>query len=183
MITADIDTLSKRGLRVCQILNCLTLRDDGPAFERKSSSSSFAIVVHDGKNSRHYRSADRDTRFSVLGECLAMYIERWSRTSQDDSMYTLVNSSLNVYTVDTNNMSETEIFCIHSEPSLESDSCNPYKKSFHVHVSTATSPINKSHIALNLRKLNTVINSLDEFNDTFKRSIEMIKQEVLERYK
>lgn len=62
------------------------------------------------------------------------------------------------------------------------DDCQgKYKRGPHLHIKAADEPIPKSHLALARGQLSEVLFSLDDLTEALGRSIQMIKDEILDR--
>ena len=183
MISLSIQDLKSRGLQVAQILNPLVESENGPKWDFRSKTSQVTIIAHGGKSSRLYRSRVKDSKFqTACRDCVAGYMEVWRRSSEDDRIYLLALAYLDISVRNENTKGFDEIICLHADPDAnEDDESYLYKRGPHIHVSAATDPIPKSHIALELSNNDQILTSLDYFNTVFARSVTMIRDEILYR--
>src|ERR1700733_9844812 len=102
--------LLQRGPRVRQLLGRLSRWEGGPAWERRSLSSSTVIIgTHDGSRPT---SNYRDWRFTIRPKRHnAMYFEAW--TFEAPNQFVLGQAYLNIY--ETTHNSEREIICLHCD--------------------------------------------------------------------
>ena len=168
--------LARRGTRVQQLLRPISRRETGPAWSRLSLGTSHIIIgTHDeARSSSHYR----DWRFTIdAARHYAMYFEDWR--SEARNLFVLDKAYLNVYL--RTEMSETEIVCLHCDPSLPpSDEHAKYKRGPHIHMSVAGSPYDAAHIALQGPDLTPILNSTDSLHKALAWGVQMIRDEIIE---
>ena len=69
-----------------------------------------------------------------------------------------------------------EVLSLHIDPS---ESLNKYKKGPHLHIKTTNDVISKAHISISLRNIDEVLDSYESFNDSYKKAMLMINEEIL----
>jgi hypothetical protein len=116
------DGLASRGQNIRTMLQPISRQKDGPAWERKVSSSEFIIATHDGS---HPSSEYRDWRFSTFVRNFhAMYFERWMRNEEDEEYWYLERAYFSIYQrIDWNE--EQEFLCLHCDPNIQLEAEEP----------------------------------------------------------
>ncbi|MEM9389801.1 MAG: hypothetical protein AAGA02_04965 [Bacteroidota bacterium] len=113
-----------------------------------------------------------------LSEFEAMYYERWILFEKN--VYFLDRIYFHLYEIDSLNLESKEFVLLHCDSALPDDADHAiYKQSPHLHFYCAPQPIPHSHIALNNYDLEKVFHSLDNLDEAFKRSIQMIDDQIL----
>ena len=169
------DELARRGVRIQQLLRPICRRASGPAWTRLPlGTSQILIGTHDeARPSSHYR----DWRFAVdAAKHHAMYFESWH--SETKNRFVLDQAYLNIY--EREGPTETEIICLHCDPSLLATADHAkYKRGPHIHMSIAGSPYDGAHIALQGPDLTPVLKSTNALHDALSWGIQMIREEIL----
>lgn len=114
-----------------------------------------------------------------------MYFETWEPAEDGGGRYFLRRAYLHVFRVE-GRASEKEILALHCEPEEDDDPDRPnlavYRRGPHLHVTAAEHPIPKAHLALVAGRVEDVLATASSLTEGLARSIEMIGQEVVDRY-
>jgi hypothetical protein len=109
----------------------------------------------------------------------ASYHERWLQTDFRQADFYLERAYLHLYLRrDLNN--EEEILALHCDPNeARSERHFLYKVGPHLHMSTASDPLQHSHLALNNSNLTEVLSSVQNLTAALKTAIAMVDDQVL----
>ena len=171
-----------RGSTVSEILKPLTGKDR-PAFQFKKQANAIVIGIHDGSPpASHYR----DWRFSTkVHHLAAMYYEVWPPVSGSGAHYYLAKAYLHIYRARRPG-DESEILALHCDPSEEPGAERPelvhYKRAPHLHIRVAEHPIPNAHLCMVAGDIELLLRTPSSLTDGFARCVEMIAEEVLQRY-
>jgi len=171
------EQVAKRGSRISHILKPLSRIPSGPASERRGSSNGEIIIgVHDGSL---VKSHFTDWRFATtIPGFSANYYEIWSLTDVKQRRFCLEKAYLTIYKDD------QEYICLHCDPNrtnVEETEKIIYQKGPHLHIKCADKPIPKAHLALGGVHTEKTISDAESLTNAIKWSIQMIKDEVLDR--
>jgi hypothetical protein len=154
-----------------------------PAFVRQNEKrTQIYLAVHTGPRPVVER---RDWRFSTFSPNVSgAYLERWLPVDERANRYYLDRSYLHLYWKLERENSEEEIIGLHCDPNEPDDqdmfNHARYKRGPHVHVSTRRADFHRSHIALNLMELETVIENVDTLTEAMRSGIQMLRDQVID---
>lgn len=171
------DEVAKRGRTISRFLRPLSRIPSGPASQRRGGSHGEIIIgVHEGSllesDFTYWRFATTTPGF------WANYYEIWSLVTGKRRQFYLEKAYLTIYKYD------SEFLCLHCDPNLTQTEATEkviYKKGPHLHIECADKPIPKAHLALNGVYLSSVLNSTANLTRALQWSIQMIRDEVLDR--
>jgi hypothetical protein len=167
--------LIARGARISKLLRPISLRETGPAWSRLPRGGAQIII---GTHDESRPTSDyRDWRFSINAKgFVAMYFELWKLESRD--RFALEKAYLNLYQWD--GSTETEIVCLHCDPSLPADADHArYKRGPHIHMAVAGYPYGRAHIALLGPDPTVTLGSAELLHNALAWGVEMIRDEML----
>ncbi len=121
-----------------------------------------------------------DNRFKTsIPGIKASYYEIWSYENPD---YVLQRAYFHLYK-DYKNQDEKAYLLLHADPQ-DDDIHGDYKRSPHLHIKLQDEDdiIPHAHIALNLYDLDSIYKSIKEFDIAFKKSILMLKEQILDQW-
>jgi len=172
--------LFHRETNIRKMLRPLTLHPSNPACSRSPLfGGDIAIGAYDGSLRG---GVIRDWRFSTrAAQISANYYEIWKQLTGKPGRFYLYQAYLTLFEK-LGPTNEKELIALQCDPQEYKIAPTIYKKGPHIHVSAAFAPIDKAHIALNLGHLDEVIVNVDNLMEALKRSIEMIRDEIVNRY-
>lgn len=191
-IRLSIDELSKRGTIVQGMLAAIT-PNHGPAFEQRTSSTTFKIGTHNGSRTGSQVS-DWYFNTSYRG-ILAQYYEYWEKFDDNgEESWFLERAYFHICRANEARGKPDEIVLLHCDPSFDpsdgvlpgSDALKrrtkqaPYKTSLHLHIVEAKAPFPHAHIALHLGFANQVMESIDSLSNAVTTAIGMLQDEILD---
>ena len=181
-ITLNAEEFSQRGQSISNLLRPISRVSSGPAYQIKQSLSEAIIGTHDGSPSI---SGYRDWRFSTGHSGIsAMYFEIWVPEDAHAELWYLHNAYLTIFRRPYPRAEENELLSLHCDPEeldVEDDSKGIYKRGPHLHIKAADEPIPKAHLALARGHLSQVLSSSAQLTEALDWSIQMIKDEILDR--
>lgn len=176
----EVAGLTQRATQVQKLLRPLRKKDPvACAVCREQFRNCKVIAAHDGMA----QSGFRDWRFRTCAENIkAQYFELWMST-EDETKLKLTRAYLNIYTFDKDSRNFEKLLSIHSDPyEFGKEPHCLYKQGPHIHVQQARQPMPKCHFPLNYLELERVLSSVDNITEAFEKAIEVVHNEVLERF-
>jgi hypothetical protein len=112
----------------------------------------------------------------------ACYYERWLTTDPGRGKLYLERAYLHLF-IRREQHSEEQVLALHCDPNeAEANKHFLYKAGPHIHMSTAESPLDRTHIALNVSNLSYVLRSVQEITVALTAAVKMVDQQVLGLY-
>jgi hypothetical protein len=178
-IVIESDKLANRGRSFNNLLGPLVKSSkQGLAYYRWSLGDGvYAITAYNGKLTLNFNEA----RFSTsVANFDGQYFEIWMPVDRRkmDQWY-LNRAYLNIYN------RTKEYVCLHCDPEDDKDDVKTkacYKQSPHIHIKIEHQSISKSHIAIAHGFLDKVYSSYDDFFNSIRNGVELIRDEILNRY-
>lgn len=173
----------RRPSLVRAFLKELTTQPTGPALKTIVNAPVGTILsAYDGS----LRTNDyRQLRFATCARHVrAMYFELWKSCDLNDNQWFLDRAYLTLFFVERPDK-EVELLSLHCDPeAIERDGKphSDYKSGPHIHIKTAADPMPKAHFALADGYINEVLRDVKSLTNALKRSLQMIRVEVLNRY-
>lgn len=172
-----IDTLnSKRNSDLLNIFSTIAFRRKNINVYSRSLGGNLIFSISDGKETG---TNFTDWRFQTISENInGSYYEIW--TSLGKGSYFLDRSYFHLYSLDEQQLTESEYVLLHCDASEPDDTphCS-YKQSPHLHIEVAQHPIPKAHLALYNGRIKEVLKDLNAFNSALKETIEMLSSQIL----
>ena len=166
--------LAARGGEIQALLRPIARVSTGPAWKKFTiGTTGMVFGTHDGT----YHSASyKDSRFATTAHGYqANYFEAWRRESK--SHYVVEKMYLSIY--DATGSEESELLCLHCDPTLAVSSENyMYKRGPHLHMSMAGYPFARAHLAVCGADVETVLKSSASLHAAMAWAIQMIRDEV-----
>ena len=182
-ITLNAEEFSQRGQSIRNLLRPISRISSGPATQIRQSFRQAIIGTHDGTPSI---SGYRDWRFSTGHSGMsARYFEIWVPEDVRAELWYLHNAYLTIFRRPHPQAEENELLSLHCDPEEldDEDDCKAiYKRGPHLHIKAAEEPIPKSHLALARGHLSQVLSSSADLTEALGWSIQMIKDEILDRF-
>ena len=175
-VTADISHLnSARRSAVIALLKPLT--NIPIATSSFSKSGGFFWVAHTSQSSEAWQNWDIQTSRSRF---VAKYHERWNPVDTRAKEYSLEGMYFHLYCLRGPTRDPLEVIGLHWHPNTAQEfRRTDYAAGLHVHVSVAPHPVQKAHLALDLRLWQEISSSLRALNESLEHSIRMIQAEIL----
>lgn len=111
---------------------------------------------------------------------VAKYYERWNPVDTRAKEYSLEAAYFHLYCLRGPTRDPLEVIGLHWHPSAAQEfRRTDYAAGLHLHVSVARHPVQKAHLALDLRLWEEISSSLRALNESWEHSIRMIDAEIL----
>lgn len=176
-ILLDEKSLIKRGPKLSAILK--PLRDNSNPIPWKRLSKTESEIIFSVQE-KEIISNYRDWRINTFHKNFkANYFERW--IGDNGNKWCLERCYLNIYHLNKSKGEETEYICLHADPLENKYEHLEFKQAFHLHIIKADQPIPHSHLAFGHQFLNEIYRSEDTFFFHFKKNLQLIVKEILER--
>jgi hypothetical protein len=139
------------------------------------------IAAHDGTKSVE---SFGDWYFKTFApDIVCQYYELWQPFRNDSKLH-LFRAYLNLSLVNRSDYKFEKLLSIHCDPCEDnSNAIGRYKRGPHLHVQKAEYPIPECHFPLNFTELDRVLSSVDSVTEALANAIEIVRTEVLLRYK
>jgi hypothetical protein len=182
-VKIEIDVLHTRIPQIQKLLNPLrpTGRPVACNICRHQSAGCKVIAAHQGVSTLDYYDEFRFNTF--VSNIWAQYYEFWKPCDTKNKLV-LNRAYLNIHIENRETSAFDKLISLHCDPYEEGTTLQClYKQGPHLHVQRAEHPIPKCHFPLNLTDLDKVLSSIEEINYAMGKAIQVIRDELLERYK
>ena len=182
-VTIEIDALYTRVSQIQKLLNPLRPKGKPVACDicRHTFAGCKVISAHQGKSSLDYYD---DLNFvTFVSRIWGQYYEFW-KPCDTQNKFIMNRAYLNIHIENRETNVFDKLISLHCDPHEEGTTLQClYKQGPHFHVQKAEHPIPKCHFPLNLTDLDKVLSSIKEITSAMGRAIQVICDELLERYK
>jgi hypothetical protein len=183
LVKIEIDVLHTRILQIQRLLNPLRPLGRPVACDicRHQFAGCKVIAAHQGMLPLDYYDEFRFNTF--VSGIWAQYYEFWKPCDTQNKLI-LNRAYLNIHIENRETNVFDKLISLHCDPHEEGTTLQClYKQGPHFHVQKAEHPIPKCHFPLNLTDLDKVLSSIKEITSAMGRAIQVICDELLERYK
>lgn len=170
--------LRSRGKQIQELLQPLTGRPIGPAWDYKKSRFRWIIAMHDGAPST---TSHQDWRFATsVSNLRANYFEVWR--AADGDYWHLYQAYLNIFQRirEQTTYAERKFLSLHCDPNEPDEADHAeYKREPHLHIQAADEPFPHAHIVLTGGHSDLVLISIDSLSEAMEWAVLMLRDEVL----